>query len=34
MQGGSAPVEAGDDGLVLVPWLGAGGAGVSVSAGF
>ena len=33
-QGGSAPVDAGDDGLVLVPWLGAGGAGVSVSTGF
>ncbi len=33
-QGGSAPAQAIDDGLVLVPWLGAGGAGVSVSTGF
>ena len=34
MQQGSAPAQAIDDGLVLVPWLGAGGAGVSVSTGF
>ena len=33
-QGGSAPAAGSDDGLVLVPWLGAGGAGVSVSTGF
>jgi hypothetical protein len=34
MLGGCAPAAGSLDGLVLVPWLGAGGAGVSVSTGF